>query len=95
MPESLTYVKGIIANIFDTLSILIDAKTFCGSISPEKELLQHADYRRLCVWLLLPAPMRIGRAGGRESFPAAHAISPGAVSHAVGRYHSVDAIQSG
>ena len=40
----------VLSDIFDTLSILTDAKTFCESISPEKELLQHADYRRLCVW---------------------------------------------
>jgi hypothetical protein len=85
----------MLSHIFDTLSILIDAKTFCGSISPEKELLQHADYRRLFVWLSLSAPTRLGCAGDRETFPAAHAIPPGAVSHGVVQQYSAVSIQPG
>ena len=39
--------RYMLSDIFDTLSILIDTETFCGSIPPGKGPLQYADYRRL------------------------------------------------
>ena len=85
----------IISNILDSLSILFDTKTFCESISPGKDPLQHTGYRRLSVWLVLPAPTRYCYAGGREALHVAHAMPPGAVSHGLVQLYSTLSIRPG
>ena len=44
--EYVSKLPYVLSDIFDILSIFIDTETFCGSVSPGKELLQHADYHR-------------------------------------------------
>ncbi len=51
--EYVSELPYVLSAIFDTLSILIDTVTFCGSVSPGKEQLVLADKRRLYGWLLL------------------------------------------
>lgn len=93
--DCLSIIPYSLSTIFDILSILVDTKTFCGSVFPGKKQLGHADYHRICGWVLLSSPTQRGCGGGREMYLTAHAISRGAVSHGLVQCHSADAIQSG
>ena len=81
--------------LFDTLSILIDTETLCGSVSPRKDPLQRTDNRRHSVWLLLSAATRYCCPRGCETFRAARTTLPGAMSHGLVQRNSTVSIRPG
>ena len=85
----------MLSDIFDTLSILIDTETICGSISPGKDPLQRTDDRRHSVWLLLSAATRYCCPGGRETFRAARTTPLGVMSHGLVQRYSTVSIRPG
>jgi hypothetical protein len=88
-------IPYMLSDNFDTLSILIDTETLCGSISPENDPLQRTDDRRHFVWLLVSAAKRYCCPGGCETFRAARTTPPGAMSHGLVQRYSTVSIRPG